>query len=176
MYRTAQPLVTVQISECRSAIDNIFRLYNKAGLTVTINKADNEFKPLFKDLEDELGIELNCPSAQEHVPEAECNNHTIKERYCSHKQRLPFGGIPKVMIRYLVMESARKLNFFPSKGSVSQYFSPRAILHQVPLDYTKQFRYEFGQYVQAHDDNVVPKNTPKQCTIDCIYLRPTSHI
>eukprot|EP00977_Amphora_coffeiformis_P020517 scaffold8326_cov140-Amphora_coffeaeformis.AAC.6 len=36
------------------------------------------------------------------------------------------------------MEVARKLNFFPAKGGISKYYSPRAILHHRAVDYNTQ--------------------------------------
>ena len=81
-----------------------------------------------------------------------------------------------MMIKALVMEVTKKLNFFPPKGGVSKYYSPRMIMHHTSLDYNKNFQFEFGQFVQAHDDNPITKNTPAPRTIDCIYLRYTSNM
>jgi len=46
------------------------------------------------------------------------------------------------------------------------------IMHQETLDYEKQFKYEFGQYGQGHNDDTNTKNTPAPHAIGCIYLRP----
>ena len=48
------------------------------------------------------------------------------------------------MIRYLVMVSGMQLNFFPTKGGVSTYYSPRMIMDQTNLDYTKHCTTPFG--------------------------------
>ena len=157
MYRTAQPLENKTPSVYRSALDTVFRVYNNAGFRIKMIKADQEFRPILDEIKDELDITMNYASAQEHVPEAERNNRTIKERFRSQYQRLPFKAIPKVMVKALVMEATKKLNFFPPKGGVSQYYSPRMILHQTQLDYNKHFQYEFGSFVQAHNDDPVPK-------------------
>ena len=74
------------------------------------------------------------------------------------------------MVKILVMESAKKLNFFPAKHGVSKYYSPRMILHQKNLDYAKHCQYAFGTYVQGHDEPT-PSNTNAARTLDCIYLR-----
>jgi hypothetical protein len=63
----------------------------------------------------------------------------------------------------------KKLNFFPAKNGISQYYSPRMILHQQNLDYDKHCQYAFGTYVQAHDEPD-PSNTNAPRTLDCIYL------
>jgi hypothetical protein len=70
----------------------------------------------------------------------------------------------------MVMEAAKWLNFFPSKNGVSEYYSPRVILHQRGLDFNKHCKYLFGSYIQPHNDPY-PKNTNSPRTIDCIYLR-----
>jgi hypothetical protein len=73
------------------------------------------------------------------------------------------------MIKILVDDSAKKLNFFPAKNGISPYYSPRMILHQRNLDYTKHCQYSFGTYVQAHDEPD-PSNTNAPHTLDGIYL------
>ena len=76
------------------------------------------------------------------------------------------------MTKILVMDSAKKLNFFPAKHGISQNYSPRMILHQQNLDYSKNCKYTFGTYDQAHDEPE-PKNSLSPRTLDCIYLRYT---
>ena len=48
------------------------------------------------DLQDDLDIEMNYASAEEHVPEAERNNRVIKERVRAAFHRLPYTAIPRV--------------------------------------------------------------------------------
>jgi hypothetical protein len=84
--------------------------------------------------------------------------------------RLPFTMIPKTIVKILAMECAKKLNFFPPKGGVSPYYSPRMIMHQQSLDYNKHCSIAFGSYVQAHTEPN-PQNTQHPRTIDCIYRR-----
>ena len=47
-------------------------------------------------------------------------------------------------------------------------------MHWRKLDYNKHCQCEFGQYVQAHNDDPKTKNTPAPRTLDCIYMRYTS--
>mmetsp|Transcript_11837 Transcript_11837/g.17122 ORF Transcript_11837/g.17122 Transcript_11837/m.17122 type:complete len:288 (-) Transcript_11837:1837-2700(-) len=69
----------------------------------------------------------------------------------------------------LVVELAKKLNFFPPQGGVSEYYSPRMILHQENLDFNRHCAIPFGQYVQAYDDPD-PKNNQAPHTLHFIYL------
>jgi hypothetical protein len=75
----------------------------------------------------EFGIQVNYASTQEHVPEAKRNNRVIKERIHATYHRLPYDRLPRIMVKVLVDDSAKKLNFFPAKNGISQYYSPRMI-------------------------------------------------
>ena len=72
------------------------------------------------------------------------------------------------------MECTKKLNFFPPKGGISKYYSPREILHHQKLDYGKHCTIPQFSYVQAHDEPN-PTNSQAPRSIDCIYLRPLSN-
>ena len=129
---------------------------------------------MLEHLQDELDIQINCVAAGEHVPEAERNNRLIKERVRATFHSLPFKALPNVLMKPLVIESAKKLNYFPSRAGVSRYFSPRQIVQQVSLDYRRHCFHEFGSYVQAHEE---PEKSNRQDprTSDCIYIRPTPY-
>jgi hypothetical protein len=170
MYRTVQPLENQTSAAHRSALGIVFDLYKKAGFTVTTIHCDNEFQPLMQELATSTGIRINYSNPQEHVPEAERNIRVIKERFRAAFHRLPFTKLPKVMVQILAMESAKKLNFFPPKGGVSPYYSPRMIMHHEHIDYHKHCLNPFGSYVQAHQEPS-PTNTQHPRTLDCIYLR-----
>ena len=75
-------------------------------------------------------------------------------------------------MQVLVSESARKLNYFPSKHGISQHYSPRMIVHKTSLDYEKHCKYPFGAYVQAHHETN-PSNTNAPRALDYIYMRST---
>lgn len=169
-YRTAQYVKHQTVQVYRELLGQVFRVYNTGGFQVKTIRCDNEFRPLFEPLADEFDVVMNFANAQEHVPEAERNNRIIKERVRATYHRLPYRHLTKTMVKIMVSESAKKLNFFPSKNGVSEFYSPRMMLHQRNLDYSKHCRYAMGTYVQAHDE---PKhsstNAPR--SLDCIYLR-----
>jgi hypothetical protein len=169
-YRTAQYVESKSISRFKEALKEIIMIYNKAGFKIKEIRSDNEFRPLQESLSNDFGIGMNFANPQEHVPEAERNNRVIKERVRATYHRLPYKQITKTMTKILVMDSAKKLNFFPAKNGISEYFSPRMLLHQRNLDYTKNCKFTFGTYVQAHDEPS-PTNDLSARTLDCIYLR-----
>lgn len=64
------------------------------------------------------------------------------------------------MIKELVFDVAEKFNYFPAKNGISKYYSTQMIMKQLGLDYDKDCKYEFGQYVQAyHKPKPSKKNT-----------------
>jgi hypothetical protein len=75
----------------------------------------------------EFRIQMNYASPQENVPEAEHNNQVIKEQICATYHHLPYDRLPRIMFKVLIDDSAKKLNFFPAKNGISQYYSPRMI-------------------------------------------------
>ena len=62
------------------ALDVIFRHYNKGGFIIKIIYCDGEYHAMMNKVSDDLDVEMNYTNASDHVPEAEQNNHTIKER------------------------------------------------------------------------------------------------
>ena len=96
-------------------------------------------------------IKMKYAEAQEYVPQAE-KNRVIQELVQAAYYRSPFTHLPHILVKYLVMESTKKLNFFPNKHGVLKYFSPRMIIHQEILDYKRHYKYHIREYVQAHDE------------------------
>ena len=145
-------------------------IYNTGGFIVETINCNNAFKPSQSQIIEELHLkDMNFCLLDHYEPYSECNNRVIKEQVQSFFHGLPYLTLPKQMVIYMVMESAKKLNYFPPKGGVSDIYSPRAILHQQPLDYEKHCGIPFGSYCQAADETF-PKNSQKSCTLDCIYL------
>jgi len=126
-------------------------------------------------VKDKLNIEMNFSNPGDHVPEAEQNIRKIKERIRATFHRLPYKSIPRIMVRYLVMDCTHKINMFPAKGDISHYYSPRIILGQRALDYKKECTIPFRTYVQAQTN---PKQTNSNAprTLDAIYLCPAQNI
>ena len=165
MYRTVQPLPNQTSESHRSALETVFGIYNRAGFSIKTIHCDNEFQPLVHPLTNEFGIGINYSNPQEHVPEAERNIRVVKERFRASFHRLPFTKLPRVMVQVLAMECAKKLNFFPPKGGISPFYSPRMILHQANLDFSKHCSIPFGTYVQAHQEPN-PTNAQHPRTLD----------
>ena len=174
-FRSAMAIANRTHDEYYRVLDKILRLYNGAGFVIKTIHCDGEFRALMERVKDDLGVRMNFTNALDHVPEAERNNRTIKERVRAAYHRLPYKAIPRVMIKYLVETQASQMNYFPVKGGISPYYSPRSILGLSTLEYEKHCTVPFGAYVQAnHETNQTSSNAPR--TLDAIYLKPAMNL
>ena len=89
----------VRHEELYEGLDNITRFYNGARHTIKMIHIDREFKPIMDEVEDEMDVKMNYANKGEHVPKAERNNETLKDRIQMKYHRLPYKNIPKVMIK-----------------------------------------------------------------------------
>ena len=75
--------------------------YVTRGFRVTIILANNHFKLMQGDLANFHAM-LRITSRDEHVPEVERHNRTIKERVCGNHAMLPFQHLPPVFVIKMV--------------------------------------------------------------------------
>lgn len=174
VYRTTQWIPTRKIETYQECLETVFKLYRKAGFKITMICADMEFEQLLARMHEEFDFLPNIASAQEHVPIVERSIRTLKERCRATLHGNPYNLLPRVLIKSVVQECTRQLNFFPAKGGCSAYYSPREIMHEIKLDYTTQCMIPQLSYVLAHDEPN-PTNTTDPRALDCIYMRPISN-
>jgi hypothetical protein len=170
-FRSAIPINNRTHKEYYRVLDMVLRVYNSAGFHIKTIHCNGEFRAMMEKVKDNLGVRMNFTNALDHVPEAERNNRTIKERVWAAYHRLMYKALPRTLIRNLVTTQASQLNLFPAKGGISPYYSPRTILGLPVLDYDKHCAVPFGAYVQAnHETNQTNSNAAR--TLDAIYLCP----
>ena len=93
-YHTAMWVADHTARTITSLIESILKLYQQAAFQVMKVCADCEFKPVLQVLQGGgCSFMTNHANAQEHVPEAEHNNHILKEHI-----HAPYHGIPYRMI------------------------------------------------------------------------------
>ena len=93
---------------------------------------DNEFYRAMDNFAAVLDpiINMNCANSKEHVPRSKWNNRTIRERIrVSYYQSL-YMYLSRILVKYMVCEVTRKLNYFTAKYGVSKYYSHRMIIHK----------------------------------------------
>ena len=174
-YRTAQYIPDKKSQSYQKAMKDIIELYQKAQFKVTNICCDNEFRNMLNDLGNAFNININVVPAQAHVAKAERNIRVIKERVRSNVHNLPYKKIPKTILIYIVQEAARKLNYFPVKGGISPYYSPRAIITKKALNYFTHGIHYTGEFVMAHNDENI-KNNLNPRALECIYLRSSDTV
>ena len=174
MFRSADPLPNRSNEAILEFIKKIFHLYLNHGAHIRRLSADGEFKSVAEGLQKVFGIEPNIAAPNDHVGEIENTNKVLQERTRAAFHSLPFTAMPRLMIKTLVMESARKANFVPPRGGLSPFHSPREILLRRTIDYNKECLYPMFSYVLGFQDRQ-QKNTQHERGIDCIYLRPVKN-
>ena len=60
--------------------------------------------------------------------------------------------MPRMLVEYLVVESSKKLNFFPTHNGVSKYCSPRIILHEENTDLDSHCAFALGECAQGENE------------------------
>ena len=148
----------------------IIGAYVTRGFRVTIILADNQFETMRGELAD-LHATLHINSRDEHVPEIERYNRTIKERVRGNYTMLPFQHLPPMIVIEMVYNAVFWCNMFTLKGGVSTTQSPSELILNRKLNYNSHCKVEFGEYVQTHEEH---NNDMSQRTLGAIATRPSN--
>ena len=170
MYVNGMPFLTTISKNIKYC--NTIKLYQWASFQVTEVCTNHKFKPVHQVLQDNgWSFMTNLANAQEHVPEAEHNNHILKEHIYATYHGIPYKMLSQTIICYMVMETTAKLNYFPTKGGYSNYFSLREILHLVKLSYKKYCSMPLLSYVLAHNEPTLTSAVHVHA-LDCLSYVP----
>jgi hypothetical protein len=152
-FTTVTHLANRKTATIFAAFKSIFMYYLQKGFQIITVTADNEFAP-FGELMYELpgAPSLNLTSANEHEPYIERRIRVVKERTRAVRHSIPFTQIPVKMLTQMVFFVVKMLNYFPAKGGVSDYHSPKTIMSGQTLNY-KQCSLPFGTYCQVHEED-----------------------
>jgi hypothetical protein len=158
------------------AFKEIYQYYLHRGFRITTVHVDGEFAPITTLIEPMPGGPMvNLASSNEHVPEIERRIRVVKERCRATPHSLPFQRVPKLLMIHIVFHVVKLLNFFPTKGGVSDTLSPKTILSGETLDYKKHLHLQIGQYCQVHEEDT-PRNSQRPRTKGAICLGPSSNL
>ena len=92
MFATGSMIKNRKVEHTADGITQVRKLYLHRGFKITHMHTDCEFEPLSKEITS-IGINLNCESKKEHVPEIEHFIRTVKERLRSARANMPFKQI-----------------------------------------------------------------------------------
>ena len=105
-YHTAMWVAVPTAPTIASLVETVLILYQWASFQVTEVCANHEFKPVLQVLQDGgWSFMTNLANAQEHVPEAEHNNHILKECIHATYHGIPYKMLPRTNICYMVLPS-----------------------------------------------------------------------
>ena len=164
-------LPSLQAADIGTALRRVLNIYARGGLQVSTALMDGAFASLH-NVCNQLHVTLYTTSRDEHVGDVERYIRTIKERMQGVTNTLPFKRLTRNMIMELAKAVVYWLNSVPSHMGVSPTISPRTIITGQVLEYHKHCRYEFGEYVQAHEEH---DNSLVSRTVGAIALRPTGN-
>jgi hypothetical protein len=170
-FATVEALPNRNIPTLLKGIQSVTTVYKRAGFRVLTTMMDGEFEAMRGDLAD-LGIALNEAARDEHVGEIERFIRTLKERMRAIYNSLPFTNMPPRIVIEMAKHAVYWLNAFPHPNGVSNTLSPRTIVTGQTVDFTRHCRYEFGQYVQTHEQH---DNSMAPRTIGALAMRPTGN-
>ena len=116
-HHTAMWVADCTAPTIASLVESVLKLYSRASFQMTEVCADHKFKPVLHILQDGgWSFMTNLANAQEHVPEAKCNNHVLKEYIHATYHGIPYKILPRTIICNMVMETVT--GFYPSPKSV----------------------------------------------------------
>ena len=172
-FGTIEAIQNSNDSTLLHALRNTLSIYRRGGLRPRVILADGAFTSEYLKTQLQLmGVNLNPTARDEHVGDIERYIRTVKERMRCVYNTLPFDQIPKAMLIEMAKFSVFWLNSFPHSSGISQTESPRRIVTGESIDYRRHCRFEFGQYVQSHEQH---DNTMAKRTVGAIALRPTGN-
>ena len=138
--RALVPLKNLTAESLYDSLDNVLCRYNRATIYVTSINSDVEFKSLFEDIEDNMDANFNYAPQGEHVLAAERNNGTIADRICVAVHHLPYRNIPRLLLKHIAISETEKLDWFLTKGGLSDTFTPYQFLELPPSDWNKDVK------------------------------------
>ena len=170
-FGTVDVLSSLQATGIGGALRRVVNIYACGGFQVTTALMDGAFAGLH-DVCNQLQVTLNTTSRDEHVGDIERYIRTVKERMRGISNTIPFKRLTRSMVMELAKALVYWLNSVPSSTGVSPTMSPRTIITGQLLDYHKHCRYEFGEYIQTHEEH---DNSLLSRTVGAIALRPTGN-
>ena len=155
-----------------NGMKGILQIYRRNGFNVEMALMDGEFGHLRGELAS-MGATLNETSRDEHMGDIERYIRTVKERIRAIYNTLPFNKILARLVVEMAKASVFWLNGMPLKDSFGNKLSPQTIITGQKLDYNRHCRFQFGDYVQTHEQY---DNSMNPRTVGALALCPTGNV
>ena len=159
LISVTKPINLLQVNKLKNrTVGSIFQqiskqlaVFRSRGFQITKVRCDPEcglvgLQPLLGD----KGYEMDITGQEEAVPPVERAIRTIKERVRGTIHTLPFR-LPLRFMQYLIFLVVLRLNMTPMASGYESSFEQ---VYGRKLDYKRNLKASFGEYVQAHRNKV----------------------
>ncbi len=149
------------------------RVYKQRRFSISFGLTDGEFNmPRIWESLAGKGVALDSTGHDEHVGDIKCYIGTMKELMHATYNTLPFTHMPPHLVIKMAKQAIFWLHSFPRVDGVSNHMSPREIMTGQRLDYAQHCRFEYGEYVQSHEQH---DSSMTPCTIGALAFWPTGN-
>ena len=170
-FTTIEAIPNSKSSVILKSMEVILQIYRRNGFVIEVALMDGEFVHLRGELAS-MGVTLNDTSWDEHVGDIERFIRTIKERMRAIYNTLPFEKVPARLTIEMAKASVFWLNSLPQKNGLYSELSPQTIVTGQRLDFKLHCRFQFGEYVQTHEEH---DNSMNPRTVGALALHPTGN-
>ena len=160
----------------KQALLEQINIYAAQSFTIATILSDNE--GAISKMANELlgkGIKVNFAGPGQHVPVVENKIRQCKERVRAHIHSLPYQ-LPSFLMKFLVLFCVSRLNMMPSASKTALPISPIELFRGRKIDYQRDLRIGFGEYVQADNPNITFRNGMQARTDGAIALLPMGNM
>ena len=137
-------------------------------------KMDRQFEPMRAKMAG-IGISLSTVTSNEHVPETEHGNRTIKEHIQCTFHSLPYNNMLKIMVVELARNSVYWINAFPYVDSISNTHGPAGIVVGHIPSFTNHCTLEVSTYYQVHNDGMDNIMTSRTTSVIALHPNGKTH-
>jgi len=116
------------------------------------------------------GVEVDVGGARDYVPKVDAKIRRLKEVYRAVKSGLQWQ-LPESLVKDLVAYAVSRINI-QRTSALSENIVPRVAFTGMPVQYQKELRFAFGDYVEAHEGT---DNTSRPRSAACIALFPVGN-
>jgi len=116
------------------------------------------------------GVEVDVGGARDYVPKVDAKIRRLKEVYKAVKNGLQWQ-LPGSLVKDLVAYAVSRINI-QRTSALSENIAPRVAFTGMPVQYQKELRFAFGDYVEAHEGT---DNTSRPHSAACIALFPVGN-
>jgi len=148
---------------------HLMTLWSRGGFEPTVVYANlhSTFRSMQHDF---LGVEVDVGGASDNVPKVDIKIRCLKEVYRVVKSGLQWqltGSLVKDLVSYTVS----RVNI-QCTSALSDNIAPRVAFTGMPIQYQKELKFMFGDYVEAYEGT---DNTSRPRSAACIALFPVGN-